>query len=911
MPMMMEDYDDLFSDALPLPPAPLAPGLQERLDELRTNGASHKIAWSKMGCIAYITADGKELHVATLRHRNDHNTWDLHLHADPTLGEHIAKIYKGRELANLSWNPSGLELVVADVYGRLSVCTTVIATNRLMVSKVWLSEPENHFNAMVGSTWLNVKKVVPLYRSATRQDGQWNYAATQYEMKGPHNPWAIKAPLSAMVVISRGGTLRLIYQGQDAQWQDVRHEIDELSTSNDLFTHASLCSDKGESLLLAVHTAGKQLRLYRVTIDWQQSTGKDQITSLPKVLFQHLDSVDECCPMLDDTSLEQGNFTLPSPEAKLSHLELLPQSTDVRTKEITPATVLVIFSHVASQYSTVGAREQAHTILSRWVYRNVESTLHTAFGSLTSKKSGPPVKLKEVTALVRLQDIRVENVAIDVQLINLNATVAISYSDGSVDLRDKTTLQHLSPDEGPDKITSLAQVGFSFQATETCLHMALSPNTCIKAFFGLKHEPKMACIQPMSRHVDFQDSIFTEKVAAAFVLHNAMAGYSNNNNDDLLMTMQEYMRQLTSDQSPESLALRNKMEKDFLSDLYRTLGINLDQSTDPQSEKLLRYPMLQRCLSLQAALGISGDKGTRSITSKVAWALMNLRMFSLTFAFAFAKSGNAADGSGELSKPEVLHGMIGPADWSMTLTDYILDGLFSLNRSIDPAVGFSMSAIRAQVSTTLCPALPLLLTSTSRTFLRYNCRGLRGLSTLATTNLLPTTPPSPSLGPASRALTHIFSAAHLPPRVLETLFAEIDSMVKHAYAAASPPIADPQRQALEREMLVGGEVPAVLTGVVEKVVVEVVEKLRAEVGVLEGELHFGDFKSLGFEKGRGDGRLVDGVRKVRLGRRGREVKLRTCARCGTVMEDLLPVKGASPWIVNLQRTCFCGGFWMV
>lgn len=150
----------------------------------------------------------------------------------------------------------------------------------------------------------------------------------------------------------------------------------------------------GESLLLAVHTAGNQLRLYRVTIDWQQLAGKDQTTSLPKILVQHLETVDECRPMLYDTNLQQENYSIPSPEAKLSHLEMLPQSTDPRIKENTPPIILVVFSHIGSQYSTVEAREQAHTILSRWVLRNVELTLHPAFGSLTSKKSASPVKLK-------------------------------------------------------------------------------------------------------------------------------------------------------------------------------------------------------------------------------------------------------------------------------------------------------------------------------------------------------------------------------------------------------------------------------------------------------------------------------------------------------------------------------------
>ncbi|MCJ1321765.1 mediator complex subunit [Xylographa vitiligo] len=882
-----------------------------------------------MGCIAYISANGKELHLATLQHHKRNGIWNLHLHADPALAEQIIRIFKGRELANLSWNPSGLELVVADVYGRLAICTIFIAINRLIVSKVWMNDPENYMNALVGSVWLNVKKVVPLYRSAERQDGQWNYTVTQQEMKGPYNPWAVKTPLSAMVVVSRGGSVRLAYQGQDNQWQDVRCEIDDLSTSNDLLTHAALCPDRGDSLLLTVHTAGKQLRLYRATIDWQQSTGKDQIASGPKISFQHLETIDACCPMLDYTTQNQETYILPSSEAQLSHLELLPQAADPRSKESASPTILATFSYLPNQYSVTGVREQSYTILSRWVMRNVESTLHTVFGSLTSKKSNSPVRIKESAALVRLQDVRIDHVAIDLQQILLSSTIAVAYSDGSVDFRDRFTMQNMAIDEEPDKTTSLIQVGFGFQDTDPCLNIALSPNTCVKAFLGHEHQPRMGNVQPVIRDIDIQDNIFTEKTTAAFVLHNAMAGFNNNNNDDLLLTMQDYMTHLPND---ESLAQRNKMERDFLRDLYRTLSVNLDQSTDPQSDKLLRYPMLQRCLSLQAALGNRSEKEPRSVISKVAWVMMNLRMIALTFAFAFAKSGNAPEGSSELSKPEIMHAMIGLARWSMTLTDYIVDQLFELNRYIDPDQGFQMNVIRERTRTTRSPALLLLLTSTARTFLRYNCRGLRGLSTLSSTHLDQQHPHShPSaLLPSSHALSEIFSNAYLPPRALESLFLETDSLVKHAYAAAQPTISEQRQQALEREMLVSGEVPEVLWGVVERVVGKggLLERVGEREGVSEGELFFGEFEELGLDEDRRTRewwarRTVDEVRKIVLSERPADgvetgpsdgkgmLRLRTCSRCGAVMEDLLPVRGASGWMMNLQRTCFCGGFWMV
>lgn len=47
---------------------------------------------------------------------------------------------------------------------------------------------------------------------------------------------------------------------------------------------------------------------------------------------------------------------------------------------------------------------------------------------------------------------------------------------------------------------------------------------------------------------------------------------------------------------------------------------------------------------------------------------------------------------------------------------------------------------------------------------------------------------------------------------------------------------------------------------------------------------------------------------------GKEVKLRQCVRCTAVMEDVLQERGRGggvQWVFNLQRMCFCGGFWVV
>ena len=202
--------------------------------------------------------------------------------------------------------------------------------------------------------------------------------------------------------------------------------------------------------------------------------------------MQHLETIDDCCPMLDYTTQNQETYILPSSEAQLSHLELLPQAADPRSKESASPTILATFSYLPNQYSVNGVREQPYTVLSRWVMRNVETTLHTAFGSLTSKKSNSPVRLKvrplvvrkmslnyssitqESAALARLQDVRVEHVAIDLQQIILSTTIAVAYSDGSIEFRDRFTMQLMATDEEPDRITSLIQVGFGFQAADSC-----------------------------------------------------------------------------------------------------------------------------------------------------------------------------------------------------------------------------------------------------------------------------------------------------------------------------------------------------------------------------------------------------------------------------------------------------------
>lgn len=121
------------------------------------------------------------------------------------------------------------------------------------------------------------------------------------------------------------------------------------------------------------------------------------------------------------------------------------------------------------------------------------------------------------------------------------------------------------------------------------------------------------------------------------MLQHTMSGLLNSNNDDLLTAMLDFMHQLALNNSNESLANCASLQRDFLGDLYRTLAVNVDRTFDPQPDKIVRHSKIQRLFSIQAALGFNVKKRGRTVPSKIAWMLENLRIIHLMFAFSFAK----------------------------------------------------------------------------------------------------------------------------------------------------------------------------------------------------------------------------------------------------------------------------------
>lgn len=65
---------------------------------------------------------------------------------------------------------------------------------------------------------------------------------------GPHNP----NQKPALVAVTRGGMIRLMFQEKNLRWQDMTTELDSISTSSGLLSHAAMTADKGWKFFIPV-----------------------------------------------------------------------------------------------------------------------------------------------------------------------------------------------------------------------------------------------------------------------------------------------------------------------------------------------------------------------------------------------------------------------------------------------------------------------------------------------------------------------------------------------------------------------------------------------------------------------------------------------------------------------------------
>lgn len=289
---------------------------------------------------------------------------------------------------------------------------------------------------------------------------------------------------------------------------------------------------------------------------------------------------------------------------------------------------------------------------------------------------------------------------------------------------------------------------------------------------------------------------------------------------------------------------------------------------------------------------------------------------------------------------EILQMLLGNIKWVLDFTHFILSEAFDLADEFDTLFTDQEAFTqKCKSSTTLTKrtrlliyltvksvnsvSLILLLSSMSRAFLRFICRGLRGvLGGFTQTN-------PASLPSASRVyyteICQILESSPVRIDIYEKFLAGVDSAVKHAYQGSG--FGDAERPGPEKELLVNARIPPVLVTAVATLLRQTVPTMQSEINCKD--ILLGDYSWLGFGSDTRTAiyrrhRDVDILKKAPLrpplavGRNGRVIqqqRKRRCVRCGEVSGDVALPKSL-PYFkmiakLNLLRCCPCGGLWML
>jgi mediator of RNA polymerase II transcription subunit 16 len=757
----------------------------------------------------------------------------------------------------------------------------------------------------------------------------------------PFHPVEGKASL---VYLKRHGELKLRFQQNDSSWQEVSAQLGPMVSTKEPFTHAAFASDNESNLLLAAYDVTRRLHLYRIEAIWNvpperrnQNTGPFDKPAL-HVSLLHIE--DDCSPVdMTNVDLTNGVELKSSAPAQLTHLNFLPTTPDDSDGSV--PTIQAIFCPPPSiiSFDQMQPQDPSFSVIVRWeMHHTHQDQLHSSLDQVTSKKKAVgSVAPKNAFNLRRQMDFSLHSVVLATYPVWYNMLLAFCYSDGTIEFRKRSTMETIMPDGNTDMVTSILQAGFAFPAAEASLHIALSPSHCMAVCMQQDGTIKLRSMQYQHGILSTDDDDPRHSAAlAALVLQYYSAANQYYSSDDIFNTI-----------GP----LTEKRTTDFIDLLFDGLGLNIDCGVDDMSNQHLvllgRSPFFAKVLSAMNLLGLQGPN-TRSLTSKTAWIVLNIKYVTQILTTITRMHGAIEETT---LRPAVVPQFIGICRWIMHFMAYLLDDLFALGRSVldMPSQSLTRPILEAKIASLNKPAVLILLSAFPRAMMKLWAAPINWVRRSAESF---TTSSGPTANPELRKLyTPLHTAVNEIPfdwRWFEHLLNDTNTHVRASYKRAGA--TDAQRNLAERDLMLG-RVPDMLLPIAKRLVTDTLwnDKL-AHGGCLAdkldaGRLMFFDTTWLGFQesaraKAWHDTHVVDVCQKMIIRGVGRQQhpsmsmgqgrtrsdsiqsigaekkSLRKCTRCGACMEDVVQgLPGYTPhhasWLMGVAKHCVCGNSWML
>ncbi|KAF3764967.1 hypothetical protein M406DRAFT_258748 [Cryphonectria parasitica EP155] len=885
--------DDLFGDeVLPIPPRPPSKQLQQRLDEMRSRGCCRTIAYSKHGIIASISPDGTHVNLQCPHARPDDGQWELN---EPIQCSILPAPLPGGPIVHLAWAPTmAPELAVIDAFGRICLLGFPVHLNKAAFSRKWDADAQDDLHSVVGCYWLplHLPRGVNIICGPVVKDD----ANAKYQFNNTYNqtigPWHPNPQKSALVCVTASGLLKLFFSQNNNQLQEIHLEMESVASSDDLITHASICSERGK-LLIVLATAAKQLKVILAEISWgmpQPQQDKQippgSLPLRPSLKIEHVHTT---------SWLQQGSADshLDTSMDQISHLEVLPPVLDIRTKVMTPAMILAVRLHLPTARSHYNLEHQS--IIDRWtVALDQPQQLHPAFeqrGSRAGASSSPGT----IAMLNKGESIVINKIIVSIETSLYGRVICIGFSDGTVQYRDRITMAEIYQEENDRQITIMQQAGLHFTDEKPSLHTSFSSNNCSYAQICENGKVRWSSLQyPAAEISATKADPQHDAVFASFVMAFANSVHQNSNCDDILAIARPF-----AEKQPRFII-------GLLKAVVNTLGVNIDYSEGNPQDQLPRNGYLHFIMSVLNHFGFQGDFRPRSFSGRFIGLGLSLRNIIILITMATnAPNERMREKINPLDDPEVVVVLSSNMKWVIDLMSWITDGLLSLRDDpkfmelLDNPQRFSEMTEYLKAKNNV--SLHLLLCSSTRWLLATVVRRfpyLQSISQKAMQVLDPRQPAgsteSPGTGVQSlyqayARLQHSISTDLIKIEEFEKLLASVSADVRQMYQGTlahlqqkqqqqqgqqKPGQPNPAEHALKKAqaqcelpILLADQPPASFQGLVKKLFETDLKTIMGSTN--RSELFFTDFPLLDVEdnvhrlaRRKTDGRYVDIFRRI-------------------------------------------------
>ncbi|KAK0669411.1 putative mediator of RNA polymerase II transcription subunit 16 [Cercophora samala] len=742
--MALDDVD-LFGDpvmdnalgALPLTSRPPpSKQLQQRLDQLRARGCCQGIAWGRLGSIACVSKDGMSVDIRYIRCNPENGEWDLN---DPSssgtvsLGHSPSSFISlpsaGAPIVHVAWAPTTHmpDLAIIDGLGRITILSFPLQINRPYPARKWDVDPVDDLHSVVGCHWLPIGNAASQNRGFLTQYSAAHWAGSEYKYNhmaqpafGPAHPHPGR---SALVCVTTNGLLRLFYQSPSNRFEETALELESVTAADDLITHAAFCCDRHNTLLIALATASKQLRVLRVVISWgnppsdKQMQGSIQLR--PSMKETHVATTSWLQHGPSESALD---FSM----AQLSHLMVLPSFMETHTNPPPFASAVVVTVRSYLPNDTSPYDQEAQSIIDRWeVLQDQAQAPHPAFEQLGTR-NGAGAAPSTMTRLRKLEPVIIPKVVISMQAttMQLGKIICITCSDGTVQYRDRFTMAELYNEHNTENITSPHQVGFHFEDPTPCLQVAFSPSNFSFVQVCEDNTLKLKRLRYTMGDLGPLQDVQSRAVLAALTMAISFAWQQQMTFDDILAVVRPFT------QNP-------KFTITWLKEIITLLRTVVDYSEEQHQhvDTLIRNTQLQSCLSLLNQFGFNGNFEPRSFHGKFASVALNLRNIIVLIVLANHSSQKSHSALNPLDESEVVETLVGCAEWAVSLFSWLIDSLFNL---LDDPEFMALLAdqrrfqeLAAYLHKRNDVSVYLLLCSSTRSLLQVACRRVSGLEEIS------------------------------------------------------------------------------------------------------------------------------------------------------------------------------------